>query len=57
MIEADQRARQRGIVFGIVVPEASAVFRTLKIAGLLDFLPVYPTMAEALSSMPVGQSQ
>jgi anti-anti-sigma factor len=48
LIEAHQRSCQGDTSLGIVVPARSPVRRTLEISGLLELLPVYRTIADAL---------
>jgi len=53
LIEAYQRVRQGGTSLGIVVPEGAPLRRTLQISGLLELLPIHPTIADALHGVAV----
>jgi anti-sigma B factor antagonist len=53
LVEAYQRAQQGDIGLGIVVPGGSLVRRVLEVSGLVQFLPVYRTIAEALHGVAV----
>lgn len=51
LVKAYQRAQDRGVGFGIVVPDDSAVRRTLNISGLDHYLPCHLTARDATHSM------
>jgi anti-sigma B factor antagonist len=53
LIEAHNRARQGGTRLGIVVPGRSPVRRTLEYSGLLELLPIYRAIPEALRGVAV----
>jgi anti-sigma B factor antagonist len=57
LIEAYKRTRQGGTSLGIVVAAESPVQRSLEISGLLELLPVYRRMADALCGVAGGSSQ
>jgi anti-anti-sigma factor len=51
LIEAHNRSCQCDTSLGIVAPARSPVRRTLEISGLLELLPVYRTIADALGGV------
>jgi anti-anti-sigma factor len=52
LVRASRRAREAGADLRVAVTEA-AVLRVLDLVGLGRVVPVYPTVAEALASLPV----
>jgi anti-sigma B factor antagonist len=47
LLAGREQAEQRGVAIRIVVTPAAAAYRALEIAGLLEILPIYPTVPAA----------
>jgi anti-sigma B factor antagonist len=57
LIEAHERAQQADTRLGIVVPGSSVALRCLTISGLLELLPIHPTMADAMRSVGLDEPE
>jgi len=55
LVAADKRSRRDHVALGVVISEPRGpVYRALEVAGLLPYLPIYPSVAVAVAAIHRG---